>query len=329
VHDGATTLAAVPVNQQQPPASFVENGIAWQDLGATFTVTGEGLFVELNDLVTPGSSYLIADAVRVERVGALAPEPEIQVLADGVSLADGSGTLDFGRVLLGTSGSKTITVRNLGAADLTLGSLSVPPGFTLASDFGTTTVAPGQATTFVVRLDGAAEGTVTGGLSFASNDADESPFNIGLTGTVSMYPAPFVVDDGDVAYTATGSWSSYNGVGAQGDFSYKAAGSGLAAATWTFSGLAPGQYRVSVTWEPYSNRPLNAPFTVFNGTIVLGTIPVNQQVLPGSFLENGVHWQDLGSFTLAGDSLVVQLRDAATPGSYVIADAVRVERIGN
>jgi hypothetical protein len=329
VHDGATTLAAVQVNQQQAPAGFVQNGILWQDLGATFSVTGEGLFVELSDLVTPASSYLIADAVRVERVGALAPEPEIQVLANGVSVADGSGTLDFGRVLLGTSVSQSITVRNLGAADLTLGVLSVPSGFVLVSDFSATTVAPGQATSFVVRLDGLVEGTLTGGLSFASNDADESPFNLTLTGTVSLYPAPFVIDDGDQGYSATAGWSSYTGAGAGNDFSYKQAGSGSESASWSIVGLTPGRYRVSVTWEPYSNRPLNAPYSVLDGISLLGTAQVNQQIVPGSFVENGVHWQDLGSFTVGGDALVVQLRDSGTAGSYVIADAVRVERIGN
>jgi len=330
VYDGSTALATVHVNQQQPPSSFVDNGVTWQDTGAIYTVTSDTLVVELHDLVAPAGSFVIADAVRLERVGGPAPGPEIQVVANGSSVADGTGTVDFGQALLGTPVSRTITVNNVGTADLTLGAITVPSGFTLVSGFGTTTVAPGQSTSFVVRMNATSEGTVTGALSFSSNDADESPFDATLTGTVSMYGAPFVIDDGDpVGYSATAGWSSYVGVGAQNDFSYKAAGSGTESAAWSFGGLAPGTYRVSVTWEPYSNRSIDAPYSVMDGSTVLSTIQVNQQATPGSFVENGVHWSDLGTFTLTGNTLVVQLRDSATPGSYLIADAVRVERIGN
>jgi hypothetical protein len=61
----------------------------------------------------------------------------------------------------------------------------------------------------------------------------------------------------------------------------------------------------------------------------LGTARINQQAVPSSFAEGGIQWHDLGSFTLAGNTLVVQLSDSATPGWYLIADAVRIERIGN
>jgi hypothetical protein len=144
-----------------------------------------------------------------------------------------------------------------------------------------------------------------------------------------MYAVPFVIDDGDTAYTATAGWISYSGVGVENDFSYKPAGNGSESATWSLSGLAPGRYRVSVTWEPYSNRPIDAPYTVFDGANAFGVLLVNQQAVPGSFVENGIHWYDLGSFVLTGTTLVVRLHDGVNAGSYVIADAVRIERIGN
>ena len=137
VYDGDTALSTVVVNQQAAPTSFVENGVAWQDLGAPFTVTGNALVVGLSDLVSPSGSYVIADAVRVERVGPLPSGPEIQVFVDGVNLLDGSGTVDFGATVLGTTVSRTIAVRNLGTTDLTMGTFTVPAGFTLVSGFGT------------------------------------------------------------------------------------------------------------------------------------------------------------------------------------------------
>jgi hypothetical protein len=319
----------VVVNQQIAPTGFLENGVAWQDLGAPFTVTGGDLVVNLSDLVSPSGSYVIADAVRVERVGPPASEPEIQVLVEGVSLLDGSGAVDFGATLLGTAVSRTIAVRNLGTTDLTMGTLTVPAGFSVVSDFSSPTIAPGQTGSFVLQLNASTVGVVTGVLSLPSNDADENPFDMTLSGTVSLYPAPVVIDDGDAGYAATSGWNSYAGVGTKNDFSYKAAGNGSEVATWSLAGLAPGLYRVSITWEPYSNRSVDAPFAVYDGTSLLGTARINQQAVPSSFAEGGIQWHDLGSFTLAGNTLVVQLSDSATPGWYLIADAVRIERIGN
>jgi len=58
-------------------------------------------------------------------------------------------------------------------------------------------------------------------------------------------------------------------------------------------------------------------------------VTVNQRQNPVGLVENGVLWQDVGVYQLVGDTLVVRLSDLAGPaGSYVIADAVRVERVG-
>src|SRR4030095_3726888 len=112
-------------------------------------------------------SYLIADPVRVERVGASAPGPEIQVVANGVSVADGTGIVDFGETTPGVPVSPRIPVRTPGTANstlgtpyLALGTITVPSGFTIISGFGSTTVGPGQSTSFVVRLDATTEGVV-------------------------------------------------------------------------------------------------------------------------------------------------------------------------
>jgi hypothetical protein len=138
-----------------------------------------------------------------------------------------------------------------------------------------------------------------------------------------------VVDNGDTSYSTTGLWNTWTGVGAQGDFDYKNVGSGLGTATWTLGGLAAGDYyRVSVTWEPFANRTPGAPYTVFDGATPLETVLVNQRQTPADFSEGGVDWQDLGSYQVFGDTLVVHLSDAASPqGSRIIADAARVERL--
>ncbi len=107
---------------------------------------------------------------------------------------------------------------------------------------------------------------------------------------------------------------------------YKAAGSGAEAATWTFTGLVSGQYRVSATWVPYANRADNAPYTVLDGATPLATVPVNQQQAPAGLFDAGASWLDLGGpYTVLSGSLTVRLGDLAD--GYLIADAVRIERL--
>ena len=53
---------------------------------------------------------------------------------------------------------------------------------------------------------------------------------------------------------------------------------------------------------------------------------VNQQLAPQGFSDQGSTWQDLGTFTITGNQLVVQLSDNAN--GYVLADAIRIEKVG-
>jgi len=56
---------------------------------------------------------------------------------------------------------------------------------------------------------------------------------------------------------------------------------------------------------------------------------VNQELVPGSlaggFVDAGVGWTVLGTFTITGSTLTVTLTNAAN--EYVIADAIRIERV--
>ncbi|MCX6879010.1 MAG: choice-of-anchor D domain-containing protein, partial [Verrucomicrobia bacterium] len=118
--------------------------------------------------------------------GVAVPEIAVEQPA-GTNLSAGSASIDCGRVILGsTSGAFTITVKNIGTADLT--GLAVSKDGTNAADFtlgslGATTLAPNTSTTFSVTFEPGAAGSRTAALHLASNDADENPFDISLTGT--------------------------------------------------------------------------------------------------------------------------------------------------
>ena len=137
-------------------------------VGGDFTQTGDGALTNLGRIAHGTSAAL---------------EPEIQVLDGATDIPDGTGSISFGTTTVGMPINKTFTVKNTGTANLTLTEpIAVPAGFSVASSFGSTTLAPGNSTTFTVRLDAIAAGTRSGALQFANNDADENPFDFTISG---------------------------------------------------------------------------------------------------------------------------------------------------
>ena len=141
--------------------------------------------------------------------------------------------------------------------------------------------------------------------------------------------APAAVDNADAAYGEIGSgWQGWSETGAyQGDFRYHAAGTSQNAATWTIDCLDPTkQYEVYATWSAQSNRATDAPYTILNGEISLGTVRVNQQLAPADATYDSQSWKILGTYQFSSGSLTVTLSDDASSG-YVIADAVHVVEV--
>lgn len=319
--DGNVLLANVNVNQRLKPTGFSDQGQTWQYLGGPYSVTNHRLEVKLSDAA---DGRLNADAIRIEFIE---PVPEIEVLAGEQNITDDTGTFDVGTAIVGGPLTYTFTVRNRGGAPLILSQPTVTAdGFTVASGFGTTTLATDQSTTFAVRLDAADIGSYSGTISFGSNDADEALFNFTVQGTVVDRPAVQISDNGDPSFQTVGEWTLWTGQGFDNDIHESYAGTGADVAKWTFTNLQPGSYRVAATWREYTNRATNSPFTIFNGSIPLTTLFVNQKLAPSGFSDAAAQWQYLGGAQpITGDTLVVQLSDAAN--GRVNADAIRIERL--
>ena len=136
-----------------------------------------------------------------------------------------------------------------------------------------------------------------------------------------------VIDDSDPGFTIeSGTWGTGN-AGVNDTNRNASTFGGTKVARWTFSDLVPGQYRVAATWTSHASRATDAPFTVFDGSTLVGTIDVNQQLSPDDFLDAGIDWEELITVNVTGDTLVVKLSNAAN--GYVTADAIRIERIGD
>jgi VCBS repeat protein/uncharacterized protein DUF1573 len=125
--------------------------------------------------------------------------PEIVVTGNGLTISDGDSSpriadgTDFGQVVLrGTVSTKTFVIENNGAGTLAIGSVSVPIGFSLI-EIPIPYLPPGETTQLTVRLDASNMGTKSGQIRFATNDANENPFNFSITGVV----APVTIIAGD------------------------------------------------------------------------------------------------------------------------------------
>jgi len=113
--------------------------------------------------------------------------PEITVQQpEGTDLVDGGSPLSFGARAVGASSSLTFTVSNPGQELLT-GLAITKDGdhaaeFVITQNLPVTQLAPGTSATFTVQFTPGALGQRQAALHIASNDADESPFDIPLSG---------------------------------------------------------------------------------------------------------------------------------------------------
>lgn len=104
----------------------------------------------------------------------------------GTDLTDGSAKKSFGSAAVGGNGtSKTFTIKNTGTTKLT--GLSIKKSGANKADFivdnpGKTSLAKGASTTFKVTFKPSTKGTKNAAIAIASNDPDENPFNIKLSG---------------------------------------------------------------------------------------------------------------------------------------------------
>ena len=348
---------AVALNQRNAPNDFKSDGSAWEDISTSFTLAAPGsITVQLSAVGATG--YVIADAVRVQPLTTSAPEIQVfdYTASTFVDVADGTGVIDFGTVDQGAGGgsiSKPIRVYNTGSSALLLSSASitVPAGFSVTGYNPQTIAAATSATlalntsfiTLTLTLNTTTAANYNGQVSFNTNDFDENPFNFTVKAGVSSANVKIAdnLSAGSGYNTITGAannagtnrmygevgpWHNNDDslVGYQQDLRYANANSN-SQATWTFSSLPIGTYRVSVTYRAESNRASNTSFSVAGTGATTVNTTINQRVAPNQFQDTNIYWIDLANtFAISGGSITVTLNALGSNG-FVIADAVRIE----
>ena len=137
----------------------------------------------------------------------------------------------------------------------------------------------------------------------------------------------FVVDnrypfEGRPGYSTTGGgWGHENAGHTDGEAYNNTAG---ATATFDFTALPDGYYRVSSTWVATGNRSLDAVYTMTDGA---GVAHVNQQVVPADETFDNVGWKMLDPLVRVTDGTFTAVLSNNDVGRYIMADAVRVEQV--
>jgi Abnormal spindle-like microcephaly-assoc'd, ASPM-SPD-2-Hydin len=239
---------------------------------------------------------------------------DIDILINGNAVFDG-GTHDFGTVNLGTTASRTVTIRNVG--DLPLTGFGITRTGGAQSDYSNTqptavSLQPGQSTSFLMRFAPLQTGQRDAEFLITSNDPNETPYNIRVTGIGAASPDIAVSQAGtgltdgsstvnfgkvNVGATAVRTFSiRNNGLATLSNLSVQVNGGVYSASALGQNSLASSQSTTfTVSFTPnfqseftgsliiFSNDPDENPFNVsFTGR---GSVPVlNVEYPPGTLL---------------------------------------------
>ena len=167
------------------------------------------------------------------------------------------------------------------------------------------------------------------GFTYTASDGRGGTATATVTITVSPPAATkWIVNVGDPGYSEYGTYWTYGWGTDSGGYRYRYDSTRTGTwttpytATWTVPSLPAGTYQIYTTWVQSQYDASNAPYTVSDGSKMLGSVVVNQQLAPADVSDGGRGWKLLGTFTVSGGTLKVQLNDNAN--GRVIADAIRV-----
>jgi hypothetical protein len=283
------------------------------------------------------------------------PVPAAEIAVESplnTNIADG-GSKSFGSVVVGATTSLTFTIKNVGTADLTgltLTKNGTDAGMFAITSYPTTPVGgPSGSTTFVVKFAPTSAGAKTAALHIASNDSDENPFDMTLTGSGAALPSSLAVQGS--ANVSAGSTTSYTCVATFADTttadvsnqvtwivsggpsgtrmsgSTLAAGSGAASMAYLTASLATSAGVISKTVAVAIGTGLAVNITAVTATYQSGTgSSLTYQLQATATVKGGsgsitTAWK-INNTTLTGASTSLDAGITATPGSYDVTVTV-------
>ena len=142
--------------------------------------------------------------------GASTPIQEIQLVDNAVTNQNCGYIINFGNVASdGSSSDLTFDIDNIGSANLIIDELNISTGdYTIISPLGVSPTSPltiqptDPPIVVTVRFTPTSDETLTSTLSIVSNDSDENPCSVNLTG-IGFTPGPNIIVRGVVGFDPT------------------------------------------------------------------------------------------------------------------------------
>ncbi|WMN11888.1 BspA family leucine-rich repeat surface protein [Marivirga salinae] len=183
-----TTGTAFTVSGITLPATIVAG------TSADFTLTFSSSVVQgWNDVLSISSNDSNENPFILNLEGTVIPTPvpEIEVSNASVSLAS-NDVISFADLVQNESSDQVITITNSGTADLVVSAIELTNGtaFAISGIALPVTIAAGTSTDFTLTFSSAVVQSWNDVLSISSNDSDEDPFILNVTGTIIPLPTP-------------------------------------------------------------------------------------------------------------------------------------------
>lgn len=248
---------------------------------------------------------------------------EIRLTQAGNDVLDGGFHAISGTTTTCATTNTTFIITNTGTTNLTLtGPISITgSAFTVGTTFGSTTLAAGATTTFVIAFTPTSAGSFSETISFGTNDCDEGTYNFLINGTATGSPcgavASFTATPNPVCVgqavtftsTSTGA-TSYNwnfGTGAtpptastQGPHTVTYSSAGTKATSLTINGSVTANNNVVVNSNPTTPTISAGGSTTFctGGSVVLTSTSATSYLWSTGATTQSITVSNSGSYTV-------------------------------
>jgi hypothetical protein len=291
------------VNMTQSAKLTASDGTANDWFGASVSVSGNTVVVGTfnSDFESPGEAYVFTEP---SSGWANMTQTAIRTASDGTPpLAMGESVWVTGSTVvvgnLAADAAYVFTEPDSGWANMTQTAKLTPSDGPL--DFGTAVTMSGD--TILVGSEGQGAAYV---------------FNIvpAVTG-----PGQEILTNSQSGFWSTSSstWTSTaSGLDGSSLLSSTPNGSKESQAAWWFS-MPAGLYEISITYTAAANLTSDLGLDLYDGVgNWIGQIPVNEQVAPSSFTEDGVAWENLESFEITSNLFHISTWNSSTDGAVCI-----------
>jgi sugar lactone lactonase YvrE len=337
-------IGQAKVNEQVAPTDFTDQGVQWKRLGS-FTLTNNIFHISTWNSATDGAICISAIELRavpmINDSDASGIKSADAFSTTGTWTTNTSGAFGNSHVSSSTAGSGSSTAT--WSLPVAAGSYELDATWVASSTLSTNvtykiydgatllkSVSVNQRTAPSGVTDEGINWTSLGSFSITTqvtvtvtNSASDGQVCADAIRVRPAYQPTEIVNNGYPGSWYGGSWTT-NSAGLFGDSLVSAStnGSKTSQAAWWFP-CRPGTYEVDATWQPGSNLSTQVGFDVYNALKWIRTATINEQNAPSGSTDQGVVWQDLGTFTMTSNVLHVSTWNSPTDGAICV-DGIRI-----